>query len=40
VIIRQKFEASDVLAALKRDPTITLFFGVPTMYIRLGSVKK
>ncbi|HEY3991718.1 MAG TPA: AMP-binding protein [Ktedonobacteraceae bacterium] len=35
VIIRQKFEASDVLAALKRDPTITLFFGVPTMYIRL-----
>ena len=35
VIIRQKFEASDVLATLKRDPTITLFFGVPTMYIRL-----
>ncbi len=33
--LRRKFDAADVLATLKRDPTITLFFGVPTMYARL-----
>jgi len=35
VIVRQKFEASDVLNILKSDSSITLFFGVPTMYVRL-----
>lgn len=35
VIVRQKFEASDVLNTLKRESSITLFFGVPTMYVRL-----
>jgi malonyl-CoA/methylmalonyl-CoA synthetase len=34
-ILRQKFEATDVLATLKADTSISLFFGVPTMYIRL-----
>jgi malonyl-CoA/methylmalonyl-CoA synthetase len=35
VILRRKFDAADCLALLKSDPTITLFFGVPTMYARL-----
>jgi malonyl-CoA/methylmalonyl-CoA synthetase len=35
VVLRQKFDASDVLNTLKQDNNITLFFGVPTMYIRL-----
>lgn len=34
-ILRPRFEAADVLATLKRDTSITLFFGVPTMYSRL-----
>ncbi|HWS84017.1 MAG TPA: class I adenylate-forming enzyme family protein, partial [Ktedonobacteraceae bacterium] len=35
VVLRTKFDASDVLATLKDDPDISLFFGVPTMYTRL-----
>lgn len=35
VILRQKFEAQDVLDTLKRESSVTLFFGVPTMYVRL-----
>src|SRR5262249_16872277 len=35
VVLRAKFEASDVLVAIDNDPTISLFFGVPTMYTRL-----
>ncbi|HEX7737463.1 MAG TPA: acyl-CoA synthetase [Ktedonobacteraceae bacterium] len=35
VLLRQKFEAADVLSTLKHDRAITLFFGVPTMYVRL-----
>lgn len=35
VILRRKFDAVDCLTILKNDPTITLFFGVPTMYARL-----
>lgn len=35
VILRAKFEAQDVLDTLKRESSITLFFGVPTMYVRL-----
>jgi malonyl-CoA/methylmalonyl-CoA synthetase len=34
-VLRRKFDATDVLATLHRDPSITLFFGVPTMYARL-----
>jgi malonyl-CoA/methylmalonyl-CoA synthetase len=34
-ILRRKFDAADVLATLDADPSITLFFGVPTMYARL-----
>ena len=34
-VLRRKFEADDVLATLNDDPSITLFFGVPTMYGRL-----
>jgi malonyl-CoA/methylmalonyl-CoA synthetase len=34
-ILRPRFDAADVLATLKRDTSITLFFGVPTMYARL-----
>jgi malonyl-CoA/methylmalonyl-CoA synthetase len=34
-ILRQKFDAAEVLTTLSNDPSITLFFGVPTMYIRL-----
>jgi malonyl-CoA/methylmalonyl-CoA synthetase len=35
VVLRRKFDAADVLATLRSDPQISLFFGVPTMYIRL-----
>jgi malonyl-CoA/methylmalonyl-CoA synthetase len=35
VVLRRKFDAADVLATLRNDPHISLFFGVPTMYIRL-----
>ena len=35
VILRPKFDAVDVLNTLRTDHSITLFFGVPTMYIRL-----
>jgi malonyl-CoA/methylmalonyl-CoA synthetase len=35
VVLKRKFDATDVLATLHHDPTITLFFGVPTMYSRL-----
>ncbi|GHO70761.1 hypothetical protein KSC_096530 [Ktedonobacter sp. SOSP1-52] len=35
VTLRRKFDASSVLASLRDDPSISLFFGVPTMYSRL-----
>ncbi len=35
VILRRKFDAVDCLTTLHNDPSITLFFGVPTMYTRL-----
>jgi malonyl-CoA/methylmalonyl-CoA synthetase len=35
VILRRKFAAVDILSTLHNDSSITLFFGVPTMYIRL-----
>jgi malonyl-CoA/methylmalonyl-CoA synthetase len=35
VVLRTKFDASEVLATFKDDPSISLFFGVPTMYTRL-----
>jgi malonyl-CoA/methylmalonyl-CoA synthetase len=35
VTLRRKFDATVVLATLRDDPGITLFFGVPTMYARL-----
>jgi len=35
VILRGKFEAADALKTISDDPTVTLFFGVPTMYGRL-----
>ncbi|HEX8034867.1 MAG TPA: AMP-binding protein, partial [Ktedonobacterales bacterium] len=35
VVLRRKFDAADVIATLRNDPSITLFFGVPTMYARL-----
>ena len=35
VVLRTRFDASDVLASFKDDPSISLFFGVPTMYTRL-----
>ena len=35
VILRRKFVADDILTTLCNDASITLFFGVPTMYIRL-----
>lgn len=35
VILRRKFEAIDILTTLHNDASISLFFGVPTMYIRL-----
>lgn len=34
-ILREKFAAEDVLTTLHNEPAITLFFGVPTMYVRL-----
>jgi malonyl-CoA/methylmalonyl-CoA synthetase len=33
--LRRKFVAADVLRALREDASLTLFFGVPTMYSRL-----
>ncbi len=35
VVLRRGFDAADVLATLRGDPRISLFFGVPTMYSRL-----
>jgi len=35
VVLRAKFDASDVLATCNNDPCISVFFGVPTMYARL-----
>ncbi|HEY7019956.1 MAG TPA: AMP-binding protein [Ktedonobacterales bacterium] len=35
VVLRRKFDASDVLTTINSDPVITMFFGVPTMYGRL-----
>lgn len=35
VVLRRKFDASSVLTTLCSDAQISLFFGVPTMYIRL-----
>ncbi len=35
VILRRKFDAVDILTTLSNDTSISLFFGVPTMYIRL-----
>ncbi len=35
VILRRKFDAVDILSTLYNNSSITLFFGVPTMYIRL-----
>jgi malonyl-CoA/methylmalonyl-CoA synthetase len=34
-ILQHKFDATDSLDRLKNDTSITLFFGVPTMYTRL-----
>jgi malonyl-CoA/methylmalonyl-CoA synthetase len=34
-VLRRVFYAAEVLATLRGDPSITLFFGVPTMYARL-----
>lgn len=34
-VLRRKFDAADVIATLRGDASITLFFGVPTMYARL-----
>jgi malonyl-CoA/methylmalonyl-CoA synthetase len=35
VDLRRRFVASEALEALRSDPAITMFFGVPTMYGRL-----
>ena len=35
VVLRRKFDAVDCLNTLRSDSSITLFFGVPTMYSRL-----
>lgn len=35
VVLRRKFDAADVVEMLRDDASITLFFGVPTMYARL-----
>ncbi|MGZ3457409.1 MAG: AMP-binding protein [Archangium sp.] len=35
VDLRRRFVASEVLAALREDSSLTMFFGVPTMYGRL-----
>jgi malonyl-CoA/methylmalonyl-CoA synthetase len=34
-VLRRTFDAAEALATLREDPSITLFFGVPTMYARL-----
>jgi malonyl-CoA/methylmalonyl-CoA synthetase len=34
-VLRRSFDAAEVLNTLRDDPSITLFFGVPTMYARL-----
>lgn len=34
-VLRRKFDAADVIVTLRDDRSITLFFGVPTMYARL-----
>ncbi len=35
VVLRRKFDAVDILTTLHNDASISLFFGVPTMYLRL-----
>ena len=35
VILRRRFDAVDIFTTLRNNISITLFFGVPTMYIRL-----
>jgi malonyl-CoA/methylmalonyl-CoA synthetase len=35
VDLRRRFDASEVLASLSQDTSLTMFFGVPTMYGRL-----
>ncbi len=35
VILRRRFDAVDILTTLRNNTSITLFFGVPTMYVRL-----
>ncbi|GCE09823.1 acyl-CoA synthetase [Dictyobacter aurantiacus] len=35
MVLRQKFDAADVLSNLQNNHAITMFFGVPTMYSRL-----
>lgn len=40
VTLRRKFDAASVLASLRDDPSMSLFFGVPTMYSRLLSETK
>lgn len=35
VTLRARFEAASILSTLHKDASITLFFGVPTMYTRL-----
>jgi malonyl-CoA/methylmalonyl-CoA synthetase len=35
VFLRARFDAADVLGTLDGDPSVSLFFGVPTMYARL-----
>jgi malonyl-CoA/methylmalonyl-CoA synthetase len=35
VVLRARFAAADVLDTLHNNPSVTLFFGVPTMYARL-----
>ena len=34
-VLRRTFDAAEALSTLRNDPSITLFFGVPTMYARL-----
>ncbi|ATB51188.1 AMP-binding protein [Corallococcus macrosporus] len=35
VDLRRRFNAAEALAALRDDPSLTMFFGVPTLYSRL-----
>lgn len=35
VDLRRRFNAAEALASLRDDPSLTMFFGVPTMYSRL-----